>query len=65
MTNKKQTAIYLSDEQRSLKQEIEQSLDGAKLTHSAIYNRGLLSFKELMDGKKMAVSLNEDSMKIK
>lgn len=51
MTNKKQTAIYLTDEQRALKREIEQSLDGAKISHTSIYDKGLYLLKELMENK--------------
>ncbi len=51
------TTIILTNEMQALKKEIEQTLDGAKLSHGAVYRRGLCAYKELMEMKKIKVNL--------
>lgn len=55
---KKLTTIYLNEAMQEMKREIEQSLDGGRLTHQAIYNRGLVAYKELMTLKKVTINLD-------
>lgn len=52
------TTIRLTDKDLADKNTIEQSLDGAKLTHHAIYTHGLISLKHLME-KRVKVELAE------
>lgn len=52
------TTIYITDENKQLKKEIEKSLDGAKLTHSAIYSHGLIALKNLAD-QRIKISLEK------
>ncbi len=52
----KQKCIYITDEDIANKTAIEQSLDGAKLSYSAIYRHGLISLKHLE--KRISISLD-------
>ena len=49
------TTIQITDADLQLKKEIEASYDGAKISHTAIYRRGLVSFREIMDRKKNSI----------
>ncbi len=42
------TTIVLTDKMQEMKQEIERNLDGMRLTHQAIYNRGLIAYSDLV-----------------
>lgn len=51
------TSIQISDEDIQTKKDIEASLNGAKLSHNAVYHQGLIALKSLME-KRVKVNLS-------
>lgn len=56
---KKITTIILTDELQNARAEIQQSLDGATISHQAIYERGLKQLGDLADLRKVKVVLDK------
>ncbi len=52
------TSIILTDELKTIKKEIEESL-GVNLTHQSVYRRGLESFKERLPIKIIKINVDE------
>ncbi len=46
------TTIILTDKIQELKKLVELNLDGMKLTHQAIYERGLKAYCDLVEMRK-------------
>ncbi len=57
---KKITTIVLTDEMQNAREEIIKSLDGGKLSHQAIYNRGLINYKNSII--KKTLKINEENI---
>ncbi len=55
------TTIVLTDKMQEMKQDIERNLDGMRLTHQAIYNRGLVAYNDFMK-MKMGLKINEETL---